>query len=558
MKKIFYILCFLQLAFTMISCNDDFLLKNNRILYDLSDTLFLNNYEETIETSVQLPKQINSDFSIFMQPKWLSFNELHGKVIAGKVPLKISVTTYLLPAGGYQTHYGTFVLDVKDFGLIYVNVAFPNYGSPFIQCSSYSIYFGTADFFPLTISNTNQGILKWRINSFPNWLIVSPVSGSLENGNSTTVNISLDYDNINQQQELIGSILLTNNTINDSIDIPVHVSANAIMPADIKQISGVVTDSEFNTETGTMVICTKMPNSLIIFNTLNNESQTIPLSKTPNCISISEDGLKAVIGYSVSSVSYIDLVNLNIIGEYTVDCIPYDIVLGGNEWSYITPTDNQHEQLRSLNLRTGILYTGKYATQLYEKTIIKKIHGKPFMVGTRTSVSPNGILIFDVRKGVASDTISYYHTSTGNIWISEDGTKLFTGIKYVYNLPEYDLLFHSNSPTLFGRVETNMHGITSFAECPSKGYIFISSTYLDNSLGSPAMIEQYSLSNLNKINSIKISPVVISENGIKKIYETSPRFIFANKEGSGLYILKTLKGVYNKDYWTIESAGIRK
>jgi hypothetical protein len=57
----------------------------------------------------------------------------------------------------------------------------------------------------------------------------------------------------------------------------------------------------------------------------------------------------------------------------------------------------------------------------------------------------------------------------------------------------------------------------------------------------------------NKIRTYNVSPVIVTENGVKTLYETSSRYIFVNKTGSTLYALKNLKENYNKDFWTIET-----
>ena len=68
--------------------------------------------------------------------------------------------------------------------------------------------------------------------------------------------------------------------------------------------------------------------------------------KIPVCISLSEDGHKAVIGYSTEAISYLDIDNHIISQDYTIDCVPFDIVLGDNGWCYITPSFDQWVNFR--------------------------------------------------------------------------------------------------------------------------------------------------------------------------------------------------------------------
>ena len=163
MKRILYISGLLILVISGISCSDDFLSKNHENLYTLSDTLYLNNNQENVETSLPLPMLINSDYTIFMQPKWLSFNSMHGTVTGGSVSLSFSIVKEDIPTG-YQTHYGTIMLDVENVGLISFIVAYSNFGSPTLQCSASSLNFESSGSQPFTISNTSEGILKWKIS----------------------------------------------------------------------------------------------------------------------------------------------------------------------------------------------------------------------------------------------------------------------------------------------------------------------------------------------------------------------------------------------------------
>jgi hypothetical protein len=48
----------------------------------------------------------------------------------------------------------------------------------------------------------------------------------------------------------------------------------------------------------------------------------------------------------------------------------------------------------------------------------------------------------------------------------------------------------------------------------------------------------------------------VTEEGITLQYETSPKYIFVNKEGSILYAIKNLNENAHKDYWSIESINI--
>jgi hypothetical protein len=158
MKKILYLSGLVLLTIAGISCSDDFLSKNDVTLYKLSDTLYLNNYQEDVETSVQLPTLVNTDYTIFMQPKWLEFGSMHGEVKNGNVPLSFSIEKENAPSG-FQIHYGTIMIDIDYFGVISFIVAYFNFGYPTLQCSASSLNFESSNSQKVFCSGKLQGSL---------------------------------------------------------------------------------------------------------------------------------------------------------------------------------------------------------------------------------------------------------------------------------------------------------------------------------------------------------------------------------------------------------------
>ncbi len=552
MKRLLYFTIILGFILAITSCNDDFLDKNQRAMYSATDTLFLNNSMETANITYTLPSSESCNYSIYMFPTWLSFNSMNGEMTNGTIQLSFAINKDNLPfsTSEYRTCQGTLILDVEKIGFVSLVVSYANYGKPNLFCSPGTLNFESLNSKMLTITNTGDGLLNWKINNVPDWLILSKTSGSLYAAQSETISVSWNYSLPVPTENLSATLLFSSNSISGDFVTSVYLNASSLIPPMLSQSAGTVTDAEYFKESGLMAICTKWPNALILYNTKTNTSQTLSLSKTPQCISISEDGHRAAIGYSVASASLIDLNKNEIIKDYDLDCLPYDIVLGDAPWCYITPSIDQWVYFRTLNLTSGEITVGKNWSMIYEKTMIKKIPGKPSLVGSRMNLSPTGILLIDVTKGIASDTITYWHESIGKFWISSDGSKLFTGYKNVYRMPQYDGEFHPDQPAIYGRIETSEQAITAFDECPARNRCFAASSgYWEE---APSKIEQFDLTNLNKINEFDISPIYIKENGSGTLYDTSVKYLFVNKEGTELYAIKNLKASYNKNYWAIE------
>jgi hypothetical protein len=474
---------------------------------------------------------------------------MNGKVVNGVIPLSFSIRKGIINPG-YYTTYGNVVIDINDAGLLSLVVAYSDYGTPKLQCLTSSLNFDSSNNLKFTIANISDGLLFWNITGLPDWLTLSPTSGVLGTGNSILISASLNIDKITSGQELTGSLQINSNSGSIPFNIALHVPAKATIPSSDTKITGIVTDAEYNKKTEIMAICTKSPNSLILFNTNTKTFSTIDLSMTPNCISVSEDGHKAVIGYSVAYVSYIDLDNSRIFKDYAINCIPFDIVLGDNFWCYIAPATGQNIDLVNLNLDSGQLTTCNNLNWMYEKTIIKKVPGQPYIMGTCTALSPSGIQTFDISKGIAKDTVGHYHLDAWNLWISGDGKKVYTQAKKVYLFPKNDVIFHSDNPSIYGQIETSMNYISGFDECQAINSFFITyySTYSPS--GYPGVIEQFNTTNLNLIKSYTVASV--STDGGPTKYLTDARYIFVNNEGSEMYAIKNLKVNYSRDFWTIE------
>jgi hypothetical protein len=122
-------------------------------------------------------------------------------------------------------------------------------------------------------------------------------------------------------------------------------------------MGSILTDAEYLHISGILAVCTKSPDQVLLFDMKTGASDTIPLDRTPSCISFSEDGTKAVLGYTVAEVSCINVSTAEITSGFTIDCVPSDIVPGDNGWCYITPDTDQWETLRNLNLSNGQLIT---------------------------------------------------------------------------------------------------------------------------------------------------------------------------------------------------------
>lgn len=550
MKSIYKLSFLAVILLTFFSCNTDFLNKDNTSYYSANDTVFLNNHQQDVNIEYKLNSLSDQSFTISAQPKWLTFKSMEGKMTDGVIKLSFTIDreNSILSIG---KHPAEIILDIEDLGYMSIPVVYSNVGNPTMACSTTSLNFESLSPKTFTIANTSAGYLDWKITNIPEWLKLSATSGLLPNGQISTITVSWNPAFPAPTEDKTVTLHILNSSANNDQTLVVTFKGGSLLLSKLFSIPGTVTDVEYHKASGIMSICTQSPNSLILFNTTTNQSSTVALTKTPACVSISENGLNAVIGYTVASVSYIDINAASIIKDYDIDCLPYDIVLGNNAWCYFTPTEDQWEQIRSLNLNTGTVTKGKLSG-IYEKTIIKKIPGKPNLVGTSVSLSPSGLNIFNISKGIVSDSISYWHESLSSFWISEDGKKLFTGYRKVYKLAAYDGLYHSDAAGIYGIIQTNLNTITSVDHCAKNNSIFtVSNDNIYSGIKS-SKIEQFDLSSLNKIKDFQAASELFLENGLYNYYPTAVNYIFSDINGTALFLIKNISPEYKRTSWSIE------
>lgn len=556
MKRTAYILGIALLILAASSCNDDFLERNNADLYSLTDTLLLDNFNYEATVTLELPEKINSDFTVFMRPRWLAVDSPRGEVNGGIVNLALSLDGNSL-IGGLYSYYGTVVLEIEDFGFVSFTVIYTDYGSPSIQCSPAEITFDGIASRSFNISSPTGGILDWTLSEIPDWLTFSSTSGILYPGQNEYISVYLNTDKVTPGVEMNATVRISSPHAQYPYQLKVKVTPAAVPPPQGFAIGSILTDAEYHHGSGLLAVCTKSPNQLIVYDTYTWESDTIALDMTPACISISEDGHKAVIGYSVASVAYIDLEALTITAEYNIGCIPYDIVLGGNGWCYITPLEDQWEVMHNLDLNTGLVTTGSNLTVIYEETQIKKVPGKSFMVGSRTTLSPSGLLLFDLTEGKVREDVTYYHETLGHFWISKDASRIYSAYGNVYRMPEYDGLYNGGSAPVYGNFATGYSYIRALDDCPAINSVIFSASDAWYQAGSSSLIERYDATSLNRTKTYNVSPVRVNVSGTEVQYETTPRFIFVNKEGTAMHVLKVLRPDYKVDGWLMETIALQ-
>ena len=543
------------------ACNSDFLdNQENESYFYLEDTILITDQAQEASLTLVIPNAGNANYTVSVIPKWLEIDEMQGRFNNNTVELHYTVNQ--LPEFGQMGFYqGQFAIHIEGLGTFYGVIYYGNLGNPTMTVSPTSLSLGTSLSATIRITNSSQsGILVWQISDLPDWLTTDQTIGFLYPSESIDITFNRQATNLDFG-DYEGTISILNNSSTPDFRIPVSMKVVDYNDPDyLKQIDGDVVDVEYNKTANLMAIACKSPNKLHLYQTADNTITSIDLNETPNCVSIAEDGTNILLGNTNSTVTKIDVAAPSSPTVYTIDCIPYDIVYGSNNWCYITPTEDQWVYFRSMNLETGEVTKSAQEYPVYEKTIIKKIPGKDQLLGTRTTLSPTGILLFDLSPGIAKENVNYWHEGIGPFWLSENGDKFYCNTGKIYSTPEYsDENVNSIDISAIGDLGTNWdYPIQWVDQCEAGNSLFVlrqGQSY--NSNWETSYVEGFNSYNYVKTGDYEPYPVLLTINGTESAYDTRADYVFASKEGTSIYLVKTIKSTYEiGNYWSIEKIDV--
>ena len=502
----------------------------------------------------------NEPYQIIVYPRWVDVKKLEGNLNNGYCSIPFSFK-----------EVETYMQDGKVEGYIFVKVGKSeifritiSYGNQEIEepneeglplyCSTAEIDFGTEDNRSFVIANPGQIDKNWYITDIPSWLTLSETSGNLPAGVSLTI-----FCNVNREGVYPGSYSQIINIESNNPQLSSGILMRIVVPeigapvnsASVKWIAGTVQDAYYNKVNDVLYILTKSPNNLLVKTTDNDSLITYPLERIPNCIDVTADGKTLAIGYNQAYVDILNAETLELIRQYETDCVPYDLVFGENGWCYLSPEEDQWVYLYCLNLTTGVTFRTSTAN-MYEKTILRKMPGKPLLYATRPSLSPSGLLIINIEKGVANDTIPTWHEDTGGIiWLSKDGTKIFGGDKEIHKTPEYTTeTYHLDLPKT-GTMDIPRGYLKSLDYNEKmKCYFAVGTDYWWGAENSETIFQVNEVS----FSAEKMIKVAKYPGFINQIYNPvmDVHHVFSNSSGTKLYALKNVQRNLELNIWAME------
>ncbi len=407
----------------------------------------------------------------------------------------------------------------------------------------------------------DAGSADYYITVFPKWMVFDSMHGRFENGTATLQFKVVEPEWRANPDYLSGTVVLN---INGSGIIGFEaVCANignipGQLSPDIMGIEGSVVDAVTLKPKNLVVIATRNPNRLLVLNTVTELTKIVPLDKSPQCIDFTDNGNAMLVGYETPEIVKIDLNSGSVLKTYPLDCIPSDLAAFDNGWCYISPRSNNWEKLVNLNLATGYVFTNQepWTNPMHGSALLKKAAGKPLLMATRPNLGPTGVLRFDISRGIASDTITYWHENVIDFWISDDGAIMITKEGTIHPVPEY---IPTNNYFLelpeSGKLNLPWNSIDAADFCTARNSMFVA-------LGSNwqpgwpqeqnSAIMQYAIGNQNLLNTYNPSFTALIQGNTLVLAYNHVHFLFSDQAGTKLFGIRRTAPSTGVEQWSIE------
>lgn len=530
-------------AFLLWSCNNDFLDKDMSIMV-LEDTVQMTDVDLETIIPVIIPQAGSNPWKILQYPGWLTIDKKSGVLDNGSTTIRLRRNSQVQNYN-YGYSYNPLILEVEGIGYVEVPFIYGCFGRPSIACENKTIDFSNLDQYTFTVSQIGSGYFAWYILSKPDWLGVSSESGIVPASNMLElvlkpVKINMELGNYQ------GKVIIANNSTNGYIEFDVNMTLTQLtLAGQITPIEGEIIASEYHRTTDMLYILTKVPNKIIFMKGSSGETRSVALPAVPTCANYSPDGNNVITGFASNKLCNISVGQNSIVDNIVTDCPATGIVYGDNNWIYVAT--NETQSVRSINLNTKQVFPSKF--RLSGNPIIKKAPHKGAIYGTTPGYSPSQLYVCDCSNGMLKDTIDNYWIGAGNMWFSEDGNLIFTKeLTKAYYTPAWQGGRYTENLPIKGKY--SITGDVTAVEYNSGSNLFW--------VGADIF---YANSQIFEFNSTSFAPrrtfnvnSITAQDG--QIFKATVNWIFSNKEGTNLFLLKRNENDYGPRNWQLEKLNL--
>lgn len=533
--------------FSFISCNNDFLHVEQKVGEPVADTIFMTDFDQQIPVNFNLSQAGNARWRVFQFPAWLKVSPMEGRFTDGKSSFQLEV-----PDKNAIAQWGVLslplVFEVDGIGLVSYPFQYLNFGRPRSGLSTYELSLEYQSLAVFTIHNMDGGILIWEIKDKPSWISVSKQSGYLNPNSAEQITLLISRDNM-AKGNYSGEINIATNSIEQNLKLKVSMKVtDPSISGKIVPVEGEVVDADFCKATGLLVIAGKNPNRMYFFKS-DQTVKTLELNKIPISVTISETGDQIAATFTNTDLSLINPESLTITKNIPTGIITSDVALGGNDWAYLAPKQYDTNYLLSINLNTAQIV--KHTENVNGLTLLKKVPGKNLLYGSKVGWSPDFLLVFDISQGAANSVVDQWWTTLWRFWISEDGNRIFTGIRKIYQSPEYQQKgMIMENPFMAGEIEEISGSVSAMDHSSALKEVLLVYKSYSNEPGTRVL--RIDDSGYFRKDAFAVNNCVVDENGTTLSLVPEVPWMFVSKSGKELNLIKKGTGNSGKTYWFYE------
>jgi hypothetical protein len=301
----------------------------------------------------------------------------------------------------------------------------------------------------------------------------------------------------------------------------------------LKQISPLnyrVIDAEYSKQLDKIIMISSNPNQLHVYDPITHNDVPVTLPLLPTSVSVRPDGLFAAVGHD-GWASYVDLSAGKLIKTVEVSADVKDIILAENGYLYAFPRVDQWVVIHSVNLATEIetLSTGTIRAW----TLVKLHPNGRVIYGANNGLSPSDIEKYSIENGTAQVLYDspYHgdHPMCGDLWISEDGLRIFTKCGRVFRSSDV-----RSEDMVYNGALSNVDFITHLTHSSTMNKVIVipSSSWFDSNV-QDTEIQFYDYQFLSFDKQIELPPFIAQGD----TFDAHGRFVFVSSDGSRQFVV---------------------
>jgi len=373
------------------------------------------------------------------------------------------------------------------------------------------------------------------------WTLVAPQGSTASLQGATTPQASFTADVLGSYS---AHLTVSDGTKSASADALITVATGSL-----SLLGFVPLDVEYDRPMDRIVAISAAPEQVHLLDPITLDDRTASLPLTPRAVSVSPDGLVAVVGYD-AWISSVDLGSMTVLHTWPITADVGDVVVsdpvdvGGStsRFAYVFPSRDQWTAIHVIDLGNGAETTA--VGGVYEGMRARLQPGSSTLYAIDPELSPTQLYrwSFDGGTPTSSGQSPYWgdYPIGSNLWISDDGTQILTAA---------GTRFRSTDMTYAGKTSI---GLIAWADGSSDAGRWVVQPGVSGSDTSTAHDDTvywtYDAVYLANPQRVEYPKYLLASSA----YELHGHYVFWNRAGTGIVVLAEVdQAALLTDGWTI-------